>query len=157
MSERKRIFLLSTGDEESYSPTYLATWRNISAADFEKLAKKTAAEVVAAQLRAEPEPYLSMHGVVRKVRLLLLAKHGFHEFKFDGEFHTYDHHLTAFGEHPHLRAQEAAFLREMRFPKDLVRRLRRAAKLRTERERIEMTEFAKKQKKAAKPSGKKRR
>jgi hypothetical protein len=94
--ERFRIFKLSVNDYEGGSDRYIWTWRDIWQKDFDKLVKSCIREIISAEFK-RGEDYIFTEDIMRKVYYLLIAKHGFHEYDFDGTFSTFNHHLSGLG------------------------------------------------------------
>jgi hypothetical protein len=96
MRQERRIFDLIDHDQESESHHYIWTWRNIWQKDFDKLVKSCIREIVSAELK-QGEEYFYTSDLIDKVYNLLIAKHGFLRFTFDGTFSTYNYHLSGLG------------------------------------------------------------
>jgi hypothetical protein len=95
--EHRRIFDLSVHDQESESHHYIWTRRNIWQKDFDKLVKSCIREIVSAELK-QGEEYFHTYNLIDKVYNLLIAKHGFLPFTFNGTFSTYDYHISGLGD-----------------------------------------------------------
>jgi len=147
MSDRQSIFLLSSGDEESYSPLYLWTWRtDVNNEEFNRLVKSSIVEIIESRFKFDKDPFFYMSEIIEGVWHILIAKHGFMKFSFDGSFHTYNHHISGFGTWRKVEKDEINSLKKLGLGKSLIDRILKMNKIKHRKEMKELKEWQEKKK-----------